>query len=433
MSIKPTKIQLDYMEMELGLFFHFGIRTFYHDHEDWDNKPMSLDKFNPVDLDCDQWMQAVEKAGAKYAVFTCKHHDGFANWPSKYTEYSVKNTPYKDGKGDIVKEYVEACRKHNIKVGLYYSPAQWGDSVSFLKEGTDEAYDDYIINQLGELLNNYGKIDILWLDGCGSEKHKYDLERIHAFIKKAQPDILIFGSVLEPYHTIRGCFNEDGYNVRDNFNMVKKIKNGDDSEELVFRPSECDMRIRESWFDVDYNEKDLKTAETLFGIYEYSVGRGSNLLINLGPNEKGLVHEADICELEKFNNMLKETYANKIEGYGEPFFGDCNCPEDQVIQIRHTEFERGYGGISNRVAVSNRVVIEEDISENGGSIREFKLYAGLPSQKWDSICVYHGETIGRKTICSFPGITAPRFWIRVLKADGDWKIKSIKPYFKKQF
>ena len=121
---KPTKNQLEFLNWEMGVFFHFGIRTFYQNNVDWDEKPMDASVFNPEKLDCRQWIKTIKEAGAKYAVLTCKHHDGFANWPSKYTEYSVKNTPWKNGQGDVVREYVDACREFGIKVGLYYSPAQ---------------------------------------------------------------------------------------------------------------------------------------------------------------------------------------------------------------------------------------------------------------------------------------------------------------------
>ena len=116
MDIK--KEQLDFLNWEFGVFFHFGIRTFNEGHKDWDMKEMKLSSFNPTDLDCDEWIKTVSDAGAKYAVLVCKHHDGFANWPSAYTDYSVKNTPWKGGKGDVVKEYVDACRKYGVKVGL---------------------------------------------------------------------------------------------------------------------------------------------------------------------------------------------------------------------------------------------------------------------------------------------------------------------------
>ena len=118
--------KLEYMDWEFGVFFHFGIRAFYPGHDDWDGKEMDMAAFNPESLDCEQWIKTAKAGGAKYTVLTCKHHDGFALWPTKYSKYSVAGTPWKNGKGDVVREYVDACRKYGMKVGLYYSPAQWG-------------------------------------------------------------------------------------------------------------------------------------------------------------------------------------------------------------------------------------------------------------------------------------------------------------------
>ena len=184
-NIKPE--QLDFLRWEFGVFFHFGIRTFYEGHADWDGKPMSLDAFDPKELDCGEWLKAASDAGARYAVLVCKHHDGFANWPSAYTEYSVKHTPWRGGKGDVVREFTDACRRYGLKVGLYYSPAQFGSAQTDAK-----AYDDYFIAQITELLTQYGKIDYLWFDGCGSEGHTYDTQRIVRAIRTLQPQILLF-------------------------------------------------------------------------------------------------------------------------------------------------------------------------------------------------------------------------------------------------
>ena len=145
MHIKPE--QLEFLDWEFGLFFHFGIRTFHEGHTDWDGKPMPAESFQPSALD-------------------------FANWPSAFTEYSVKNAPWKNGRGDVVREFTDACRKYGLKIGLYYSPAQFGSVKMNAKE-----YDDYFIAQITELLTNYGRIDYLWFDGCGSEGHNYDTVR----------------------------------------------------------------------------------------------------------------------------------------------------------------------------------------------------------------------------------------------------------------
>ena len=166
----PTQRQLEYQDWEFGLFLHFGIRTFYEGHRDWDGQAMSPEQFSPSAFDCKQWVETAKKAGARYMVLTAKHHDGFANWPSKYTDSSVASSPWREGKGDVIREFSEACHRYDMKMGLYYSPAD----ASAPHYSDEKAYDDYFINQVGELLTGYGEVDILWFDGCGSEKHTYD-------------------------------------------------------------------------------------------------------------------------------------------------------------------------------------------------------------------------------------------------------------------
>ena len=138
--INSYEKKLEFLNWEFGTFFHFGIRSFYPGHVDWDGKEMPPEGFDPKELDCEQWIRTIKAAGAKYAIMTAKHHDGFALWPSKYSNYSVKDTPWKNGEGDVVREFVDACRKYDIKVGLYYSPAQWGShAIPFTNE---VEYDD---------------------------------------------------------------------------------------------------------------------------------------------------------------------------------------------------------------------------------------------------------------------------------------------------
>ena len=183
----PTPKQEEFQNWEFGVFFHFGIRTFYEGHRDWDGLPMPAEAFNPTDLDCRQWASVARQAGAKYAILVTKHHDGFANWPTKYSDYSVARTPWKGGRGDVVREFTEACRAEGLGVGLYYSPAQQG-----FRNWSPREYDDYFVNQITELLTNYGKIDYLWFDACGSGDHQYDTRRIVNVIRSLQPEILLF-------------------------------------------------------------------------------------------------------------------------------------------------------------------------------------------------------------------------------------------------
>ena len=379
--ITAKKEQLEFLNWEFGVFLHFGIRTFNEGHKDWDMKEMPLSTFNPTDLDCEEWIKAVSDAGATYAILVCKHHDGFANWPSAYTEYSVKNTPWKNGKGDVVREYVDACRKYGVKVGLYYSPAQFGsaDMVS-----TD--YDDYFINQIRELLTNYGKIDYLWFDGCGSENHEYDTARIVAEIRKCQPEILIF-NMWDP--DTKWVGNESGVAHSPNkltvgaldFSINKDIQ--DLLDEPKFLPTECDCRMRLSnWFYSDNDVDTVKSVDELMGLYYYSVGRGSNLLINIGPNREGKLPKEDKEALLKFGQQIRKNFGHSI---------DCEvAAEEKKLTLT----------MSHQLV--NHVVLTEEIDPNreieNFEIKVYPYSYGMP------ITVFRGATIGHKAICSFPTI-----------------------------
>lgn len=418
MSCKPTEKQLKFLDWEFGAFFHFGIRSFNPGHCDWDGKPMPLDTFNPDDLDCDKWISLIKEAGAKYAILTTKHHDGFANWPTAYNDYSVANTPWKNGKGDVVREFVEACRKHDIGVGLYYSPAQWQGSVEF-KDGKE--YDDYFINQITELLTNYGKIDYLWFDGCGSAGHVYDQKRIISVIRSLQPEILIFG-MWDPDTTWVG--NEDGYATIPNPYTKTCTFLGEKRES--FMPYECDCKIRETWF-YDINEFTLKPLEELIGMYEMSVGRGANLLLNMSPDNHGRIPNADAQRLLELGEEIRRRYSHPLN------FTDIKKVAPGKYEI---EFDP-----ENRLLLTEHIymkhvraaVIEEDIT-NGEQVLDFKLSAEIPNvfrNTGISFVVCRAETIGHKHICRFPAIRSVKFILEILRCSGDLddvRIKSLKVY-----
>ena len=407
MEIKDS--QIDFLNWEIGVFFHFGIRTFYEGHRDWDMKEMPLSGFTPTELDCEQWIKTVKDAGATYTVFVCKHHDGFANWPSEYTEYSVKNTPWKNGEGDVVKEYVDACRKYGIKVGLYYSPAQFGSVKMNPKE-----YDDYFINQISELLTNYGKIDYLWFDGCGSENHKYDTARIVKAIRSLQPEILIF-NMWDP--DTRWIGNESGLAPLSNSNTVKSLdfsvmtEEKDKLEGECFLPAECDCRIRyRNWFYSDNDAHTLKSVDELMGLYYYSVGRGANLLVNIAPDRRGLLPDADAERFVEFGKAVKERFAYPIEAKitrnGNKYI--LELPEEVLV---------------------NHVVIEEDLCD-GDKINSFTVYA-YPTHYGKPILVYRGETVGHKHICSFPALCTKKLDVIIEAERAPHKINKINTYYVK--
>ena len=424
MRLKPTKQQLDFLNWEFGIFFHFGIRSFNPGHVDWDGREMALDTFNPDALDCEQWIQTAKQAGATYAILTTKHHDGFALWPSKYSTYSVAQTPWKNGQGDVVREFVDACRKHGLKVGLYYSPAQWGSHAIAFANGKE--YDDYFINQISELLCGYGKIDYLWFDGCGSEGHEYDKERIVKEIFRLQPEILTF---CDPEWTpcVRWVGNEDGYASLHNPLVVS---DWDFSEQMgrpvqlsqkFFLPAECDCKIRDTWF-YDDNESSLKSVDELFGMYEGSVGRGSNFLLNIGPDNHGLICNADRDRLLALGEKIRSVYSVPAP-YGE-VEKEGNC-----YSVLHTEFAKKES-TETAIMPINRIEICEDITQ-GQAVKAFKVYAHLPHYKHKRILVYTGTTIGHKIICPIFTMRSPKLTVEITDSDGEHTITKINGYFAK--
>ncbi|MBQ3088616.1 MAG: alpha-L-fucosidase [Clostridia bacterium] len=415
-KIKPSNRQVEFLNWEFGIFFHFGIRSFYHGHKDWDGKEMPPEKFDPEKLDIYSWIRTAKKAGAKYTILTTKHHDGFANWPSKYTDYSVANTPWMGGKGDVVALYVDACNKCGMKVGLYYSPAQWGGKIKF---DNPKEYDDYFINQISELLTNYGKIDYLWFDGCGSDGHEYDKERIVAEIRRLQPEILLFD--MWDADTL-WVGNEEGYADIHSYVVQLSEKNtlSGSAGDFKFLPRECDMRMRDTWFDCEDNEDTVKSVEELMGIYEYSVGRGCNLLLNIGPDSRGLLPKKDANRLLEFGTEIRKRYGNPLP------FGEFKAKENEYIlevPFLKTHSNTSYPG---RFLVDT-VVIEEDITEGEG-VEEFEIYSEIPLYNY--LCtLYKGKYIGHKAICRFPAISTNKIIVKILKSNGEAVIKSIKAFY----
>ena len=406
MQIKEK--QLEFLDWELGAFFHFGIRTFYEGHIEWDMKPMPSERFDPYKLDTDQWIKTVKDGGGKYAVLVTKHHDGFANWPSKYTEYSVKNTPWRGGEGDIVRDFVDSCRKYDIKIGLYYSPAEFGSI-----ERTSEEYNDYFINQISELLTGYGKIDYIWFDGCGSQGHTFDKRRIIKAIRSLQSDILIFG-MWDP--DTRWIGNEEGYAGINDSLTSRRVKLSIDTDieeslpEDLFLPCECDLRIRKrNWFYSDLDQHTLKSAEELFGIYLVSVGRSANMLVNITPNREGLLPDADAQRFIEFGNLVSQRLGNPflVSDAPDQKEGGIYCIPD----------------LDNQKNI-NYLIIEEDISR-GDKIRGFEVYL-YPRSYSPKKLFYRGEIVGHKAIIPIYSLAPWGVEIKVTESvDDSYSIKRI--------
>ncbi len=404
--------QLEFLSWEFGVFFHFGIRSFYPGHKDWDGVEMPARSFDPVGLDCDQWIATAKAAGARYAILTCKHHDGFALWPSAYSKYGVAQAPWKNGKGDVVRAFTDACRRHGLKVGLYYSPAQWGSFAIPFSNARE--YDDYFIGQIGELLTNYGKIDYLWFDGCGSEGHEFDRERIVSAIYRMQPDILTF---CDPEWTpgVRWVGNEDGYASLFNPLVVNKTdfselaKEEQKLESALFLPAECDCKIRNTWF-YDRNEDTLKSVDELFGMYEMSVGHGSNFLLNIGPDHRGLLPEADAKRLLELGERIRASF-------GTPLPYEAPKREGNVYVMEHGELSDPDWKMPRAERLSNCIVLQEDLT-NGQRITAFHVYGYLPHYKKKRILLFEGRTVGHKVICRFGALRCSKFEVEIEGDEG---------------
>ncbi len=302
----PTPQQLAWQRMELTMFLHFGVNTFTD--REWGDGKEDEKIFNPTSLDCRQWARTAKEAGFKLLILTAKHHDGFCLWPSKFTEHSVKNAPWKDGRGDVVREFTDACRAEGLKVGLYLSPWDRNNAAY----GSD-AYNDYFVNQLTELLTNYGPIDEMWFDGANGEgpngkKQVYDWQSYFATIRQLMPNALI--AISGP--DIRWVGNESGVARIGESSVKPDGTNADGTPKFKWYPAECDVSIRPGWFYHAGEDSKVKSLAKLMEIYFASVGRNSVLLLNVPPDRRGLMAEADVNRLKEFGAAVRGLQDGKI-------------------------------------------------------------------------------------------------------------------------
>lgn len=404
----PTARQLEFQSWEVGIFVHFGIRTFYEGHKDFGKEYMTPKAFMPVGLDCEQWARVAAHAGARYMVLTAKHHDGFANWPSDYTDFSVASSDWQNGQGNVVQEFVSACRKYDLKVGIYYSPAD----VNCPVYDDENAYDDYFINQITELLDGrYGEIDMLWFDGCGSENHSYNWTKIIKEIRAMQPNILIFNMGDPDY---RWVGNEAGlapspcYNTVSEIDFSIKTQNKVKvSEHGVWLPAECDLRMRDyNWFYSDYDAHTVKQADELYGIYHYSVGRGANMLISVGPDRRGLFPQEEIRSLTSFSEMVRNKFSTPLATIDD-FVKTGNSWQCQLTK-----------------PVLLDCIVLQEVLEFGEAVERYRISVE-PYTGGEYITVYEGSNIGHKAIASFPKVRTASVKVEVIRSRQESQLKSI--------
>ncbi|MCQ6561345.1 alpha-L-fucosidase [Paenibacillus mendelii] len=347
---KPSVQQMAWQDLEFGMFSHFGMNTFCD--QEWGEGNDSPALFNPVQLDARQWVRTAKQAGCKYLIFTAKHHDGFCLWPTATTDYSVKSSPWKDGKGDVVREVADACREEGLLLGLYLSP--WDRHEPCYPD--KDAYDDFYAAQLTELLTQYGPLVEVWFDGAGSEGREYDWPRIIGLVKQYQPDAMVF-NMGSP--TIRWVGNEDGVAPYPCWNTAETARESMYTEEKVswiegtpaWVPAECDVPIRSRhWFWHPNDESSLHSLEHLLDLYYRSVGHGATLLLNVAPDDRGLLPDVDVWRIIELGDEIRRRFGAPItstagEGKEVTLELDQNQPVDHVIlmeDIAHGERVREY-------------------------------------------------------------------------------------------
>ncbi|MHA1683032.1 MAG: alpha-L-fucosidase [Promethearchaeota archaeon] len=401
----PSKEQMEWLDLELGMFVHFGINT-YHDLE-WSDGGLDPGTFNPEKLDCNQWVQVAKDMGARYMVLTAKHHDGFCLWQTNTTDYSVRRSPWKDGKGDVVREFIDACKKAGMRAGVYLSP--WDRHEPCYAD--KEAYDSFYAAQLTELLTMYDfKYTELWFDGAGSVGREYDWKRIIGICKEFQPQALIF-NMGEP--TIRWAGNENGLAPYPLWNVVSKdeypgLKDG--KADFLWLPAECDMPIRyHTWFYNTGNEVMVSPVEELFRCYIGSVGCGANLLLNIAPGRDGLIPVADWTPAKEFGSTVERLFSNSVaETSGSGSSIDLNLETPMEISC---------------------IDMREDISQ-GQRVTHFEI-KGKTKNGWKTLVV--GKSVGHRHLSLIEPIQISALRVEFINSFAEPIIKSLKVYHSPEF
>jgi alpha-L-fucosidase len=404
--------------MEFYLFAHFGPNTFTD--LEWGHGNEKEEVFNPAAMDCNQWCRVAKAAGAKGIIITAKHHDGFCLWPSKYSKHTVRESKWKDGKGDVLKELSAACKKYGLKFGVYISP--WDRNHP--DYGT-EKYNDVFVKMMTELFTNYGPIWELWWDGANGEgpngkKQVYDWKRFRETVKKLSPNTVVFSDIGPQ---IRWVGNESGIAGTTNWNTLNidgfapgaqgpstDTLNAGNYNGKYWIPAECDVSIRPGWFYHKKEDDKVKTPEQLFRLYLKSVGRGANLLLNVPPDGNGLFTPFDSAALVGFKKLRDQNFGNNIFKKGDTYhlFGGtlkkAPAVSDGNLQSseKFTAIERESVGVEIKENKKvNCVVLYENL-KGGQNCSAFKLL--LFNKKSELIKEIHGTTIGRKRIITFPAV-----------------------------
>jgi alpha-L-fucosidase len=409
----PTPGQLAWQELEFIAFAHFGMNTFTD--REWGEGKESPKLFNPTEFNARQWAKALKDAGIRMLILTAKHHDGFCLWPSRYTEHSVKNSPWKNGQGDVVREVSDAMREAGLKFGVYLSP--WDRNQ--LSYGDSPKYNEYFTNQLRELLTNYGDITEVWFDGaCGEgpngKRQVYDWASYYGLIRQLQPKALI--AICGP--DIRWVGNESGVARETEWSVQPPSPDQHPGRtNMVWWPAECDVSIRPGWFYHANQDAEVKSLPQLLDIYYQSVGRNSVLLLNIPPDRRGLIHENDARRLRELGNVLDETFKVNLTHTksAKVSSSSSNQPEhgpEKMLDGNPASYWAAENGTEvawveidlKTETVFNRSMLQEHVAL-GQRVEEYVLEA------WDQggwRPLVKGTTIGYKKLDRFPEVKTSR-------------------------
>ncbi len=442
----PSARQLAWHELEYYAFMHFNMNTFTD--REWGYGDESPALFNPTEFDADQIAATIKEVGMKALILTAKHHDGFCLWPSQFTEHSVKNSPWREGKGDVVRELAEACKRHSLKFGVYLSP--WDRNH---KGYGKPEYITYYRNQLRELLTNYGDIFEVWHDGANGgdgyyggaresrfidKKTYYGWPETWALVRELQPNAVIFSDVGPD---IRWVGNENGYAGETCWGTYSPV--GEDGSEPApgdtryregieghregkqWLPAECDVSIRPGWFYHAAQDSLVKSADTVFELYFKSVGRGASLLLNLPPDRRGRIHENDERELRQLKRMLDETFAtNFARGAGATAshvrgnasrYGAANVIDDDSESYWTTDDEIPEASLTLALKAPQEfdcLMLQEHLAL-GQRVEAFALEV-WNGKEWRIIA--EGTSIGHKRLLRFPAVKTDKVRLNIAKA-----------------
>lgn len=430
----PKKAQMDWQKMEYYMFIHFGPNTFTD--VEWGDGKENPNIFNPTDLDCRQWAETAKNAGMTGIIITAKHHDGFCLWPSEYSTHTVRESGWKDGKGDVLKELLQACKEYDLKFGVYLSP--WDQNHPAY--GTPE-YNQVYANTLAEVYKNYDGAHIFeqWFDGANGEgpngkKQVYDWALFESTAYKANPNMILFSDIGPD---ARWMGNEAGVAGKTNWSRLNtkgfgrgkeapttQVLNEGNQDGEFWIPAETDVSIRPGWFYSPSTDDKVKTVKKLMDIYYTSVGRNSNLLLNVPPTRKGRISPIDSLRLMEFKRAREASFAHNLvaeasikasETRGKSkAFSPNNLLDKKYDSYWTTNDETKQAWIEIDLKQSqtfNRILLQEYIPL-GQRIAKFNVeYWDETLQEWKELTQV--TTIGYKRILRFPETTTSRLKITI--------------------